>query len=577
MRRRPRFSRPASQIIDDVLAGTGIAINQLTTQLDAFSPGSAAQYIPSAALAISKTNELRTLFQEIAVNPTPQEQQMLDTFASMLENANIPVLLAATTRTAGTDVLQPLGLCDNLSQFNAITAGVGAVGAALMALGLVTGANPLILGAGVVLVGLAAGAAIGSGIACWDYAPPPPGCGPAPSGSGAGTTGMGAAPPSGGSGCGNAAGGGGGGLQVAAADGAQGSRYVVKIFSPDGKTRLTPFTGATDPGGYFYIPIIPAGEPFKAVATDRWTGAAATFNGTGPALGEMTMMFFDFADVQQNLYNIAIGDTISNGVPAPGAGNIETPGGLDVYHFNAAAGQVVYFDVQQVDNSLGAVGWQLLAPDNQPVFDTCLGCGDVGVKTLTLGGRYTLLVGNDTDPVTGTYRFKLWPVPPPQQFAIAVGDTISNGVPGPGAGKIETPGVRDIYRFNAAAGQQVFVDVQDVANSVAGVQLELVDATGDPVFKSCLGCSNPGFSCSLTVASIRSPVGADRDDGVGAYRFKLWPVPAPQQFAIAVGDTISTVCPALARATSRRPGCAISTASTQLPANRFSWTCNACE
>jgi hypothetical protein len=39
------------------------------------------------------------------------------------------------------------------------------------------------------------------------------------------------------------------------------------------------------------------------------------------------------------------------------------------------------------------------------IFNTCLQCGDPGSFTLDHGGTYTISVGNDTDPATGTYSF----------------------------------------------------------------------------------------------------------------------------------------------------------------------------
>ncbi len=44
-----------------------------------------------------------------------------------------------------------------------------------------------------------------------------------------------------------------------------------------------------------------------------------------------------------------------------------------------------------------------------------------------------------------------------QEFETAIGDEISNGEPGPGAGVIEAPGSKDIYTFSAEAGQDIYV------------------------------------------------------------------------------------------------------------------------
>src|SRR5258705_548731 len=49
---------------------------------------------------------------------------------------------------------------------------------------------------------------------------------------------------------------------------------------------------------------------------------------------------FELFDVVPQSFNIAIGQVVANGVPAVGAGNLETPGALDIYTFNGMAGQV---------------------------------------------------------------------------------------------------------------------------------------------------------------------------------------------------------------------------------------------
>ncbi|MEZ4731122.1 MAG: Ig-like domain-containing protein [Caldilineaceae bacterium] len=185
------------------------------------------------------------------------------------------------------------------------------------------------------------------------------------------------------------------------------------------------------------------------------------------------------------IFTVNVGDTVSNGAPGAGAGNIETPGVKDIYHFTATPGQQIYFDVQQAIDA----GWQATDAAGAVLFDTCLGCGDPGVKTLTLGGTYTITVGNDRGDGTGSYQFQIWNVPAAQIFTINVGDIIADGSPGAGAGNIETPGVKDIYHFTAVAGQQIYFDVQQAIN--AGWQA--TDAAGAVLFDTCLGCGDPGI------------------------------------------------------------------------------------
>jgi hypothetical protein len=124
---------------------------------------------------------------------------------------------------------------------------------------------------------------------------PPRLCKPSPSGGG-GSRGSGSAPPPGGNGCGNAGGGGPSGVRAAGPAQAA-SRIFVKVYS--GGSPL-PFTGMADPGGYFFIPLIPQDEPFLAVAYDQSSGQTRSFRGIGPKVGESVLMFFDFTRPDPN-------------------------------------------------------------------------------------------------------------------------------------------------------------------------------------------------------------------------------------------------------------------------------------
>ena len=131
--------------------------------------------------------------------------------------------------------------------------------------------------------------------------PSPPPCQPTSSSSGGGTIGMGAASPPGGNSCGgsNSDDSSTQSLRTTALFDDLAGRIVVKVFV---NSQALPFTGITDAGGYFYIPFIPAGQPFTAVATDQETGKQRTFDGVGPQTGESTYMYFNFfADATTDL------------------------------------------------------------------------------------------------------------------------------------------------------------------------------------------------------------------------------------------------------------------------------------
>ena len=103
-------------------------------------------------------------------------------------------------------------------------------------------------------------------------------------------------------------------------------------------------------------------------------------------------------------FPIAIGDTVAEGVPGPGAGAIETLGTMDLYTFTARAGQTVYFQVKAASPS--SLHWNVTDAAGTVVFDTCL-CGDAGAFQLKRGGQYTITVGSATDAQVGTYQFRI--------------------------------------------------------------------------------------------------------------------------------------------------------------------------
>jgi hypothetical protein len=93
-------------------------------------------------------------------------------------------------------------------------------------------------------------------------------------------------------------------------------------------------------------------------------------------------------------FAIDFGDTISDGVPAPGA--------VDRYTFDAAVGQEAIFDWLSGSNVL--IGWQLAAPDATVLFDTFLQDHEL---TLPQTGVYTLTVAGNSVDDFGTYSFAL--------------------------------------------------------------------------------------------------------------------------------------------------------------------------
>ncbi|MEM8859878.1 MAG: hypothetical protein AAGD96_16240 [Chloroflexota bacterium] len=252
-------------------------------------------------------------------------------------------------------------------------------------------------------------------------------------------------------------------------------------------------------------------------------------------------------------FTTAVGNTVSNGNPAAGAGNIESPAAVDIYTFDVANGQDLYFEMLNRDG-LTQIDWKLEAPDGSAVFQESLFGDNQGNFYLDNGGTYSLAVGLDEGwGESGTYSFKIWDVPAPDEFAINLNDAISNGVPSAGAGNIETPGSMDVYTFNVTPNQELFVELVD-RNGLTQTDWELESPSGS-VFKQSM------FSGSVDVPNLTESgtysltVGLDEEWGeTGTYSFVVWDVPAADTFAINVGDTVSNGNPGAGAGNIETPG-----------------------
>lgn len=220
-------------------------------------------------------------------------------------------------------------------------------------------------------------------------------------------------------------------------------------------------------------------------------------------------------------FEIVIGDSISEAT-GPGAGTIESPGAEDVYVFDAMPRQRVYVRTVEFSPGLAQARVRLLDADEQAIFDTCLGCADPGVQTLTRG-PFTLTVGNSRDPATGSYRMQLFDVPAPDEFAIDTTSRISNGVPERGAGLIESPGAEDRYTFVVEAGQRVEIKVLHYDKALSQSLLRLVADDGTELFNRCLGCSPRELHTFASGGRYHLIVGNPREPSTGAYSIELAP------------------------------------------------------
>jgi hypothetical protein len=128
-------------------------------------------------------------------------------------------------------------------------------------------------------------------------------------------------------------------------------------------------------------------------------------NRNDPSTGLYRLQIFDVPASPQ--FPIRIGDRVLPGRPAEGAGVIESPGAEDVYTFRAEPRQRVAFRLLDYPRQSPYLKWRLTDENGMVIFDTCFGCSQPGIETLTKGGVYTLTVGHTTNPGTGEYSFEI--------------------------------------------------------------------------------------------------------------------------------------------------------------------------
>jgi hypothetical protein len=256
---------------------------------------------------------------------------------------------------------------------------------------------------------------------------------------------------------------------------------------------------------------------------------------------------FQVMPVVPQPFALPLGVIVTNGVPGPGAGSIETPGALDVFTFTATTGESVYFDALTGNPCDSRLRWKCVGPTNQVLFDQWFaatpGCGngDPGTFTFTAFGSYTVTVYGFTDAI-GTYAFQVMPVVP-QPFALPLGVIVTNGVPGPGAGSIETPGALDVFTFTATTGESLYFDALTGNPCDPKLRWKCVGPTNqvlfDQWFAGTPGCSNgdPG-NFTLPTSGTYTVTVYGGTDATGTYAFNV--VPALTQSFSVIRDQIVT-------------------------------------
>jgi hypothetical protein len=244
--------------------------------------------------------------------------------------------------------------------------------------------------------------------------------------------------------------------------------------------------------------------------------------------GTYSFVIHEIADPQ--VFALALDQIVADGTiggaSQPGAGNIESVQGQDVYNLTGiAAGEEIYIDTLSC-GTMCVARYTLThsSAPSTPVFPPSFIGNDFGPFVLETGGNYTLTIRTDpTGTQTGTYSFIMRNVPAPQPFIIAFGDTIAdgtiNGNAAPGAGNIELVGSRDVYTFDALANQ--VVTFNNLSTSNAGLRWKLQRPGGQQVFDVLIGTDQNSITLPDTGTYTLTVSAAAQQTNTGTYSFTL--------------------------------------------------------
>lgn len=240
-------------------------------------------------------------------------------------------------------------------------------------------------------------------------------------------------------------------------------------------------------------------------------------------------------------FNIEPDQVVANGVPEPGAGNIESPGSVDIYHFTASPGQDVFFNEVFASNCL--LTWTLTDANETTIFSQPFGqCGvDPGVLTLG-GGAYTLTV-QFPDDLTGTYSFVLNTDASTDTIELELNQLVSDGVPARGAGNIEWPGSSDVYTFTADPGTTVFFN--EIFTTNCSLVWTLTDEDDAVIFSQAFGqCGADPGSFVLGGGTYTLRVADPAGNVTATYSFNLVTPDTWDHFDLQLDQVVSDGLPA---------------------------------
>ncbi|MDP5227659.1 MULTISPECIES: VWD domain-containing protein [Arthrobacter] len=227
------------------------------------------------------------------------------------------------------------------------------------------------------------------------------------------------------------------------------------------------------------------------------------------------------------------GAQISDGVPGRGAGNLESVVASDVYKFEVPSeGKRLFLEWGSCTSNFqyswtAGPLWSIYRTSDRHLMASGLCSSGQSISPQLEGGNYTLDLTSDRNLSSwGSYRLTAVFVPDAQVFALPVdGVVVSDGVPGVGAGKLETKASKDTYTLTVpAGGKSLFLDFRSCLSNVPaytsnGLLWQVVNvATGVKVAGDA--CRNGNKTVALAEGDYRLEFTSDLAyNSYGTYSF----------------------------------------------------------
>ncbi|WP_203994873.1 VWD domain-containing protein, partial [Sphaerisporangium rufum] len=189
---------------------------------------------------------------------------------------------------------------------------------------------------------------------------------------------------------------------------------------------------------------------YRLTVPFRHTAGQAEFTITATGAAGLSNQGFGIDNMQLNMpivppqtFPVSVPFTVSDGVPASGAGNLETVVSVDQYQFSLARPANLYLDIRTCPGS--SLDWTLLDGSGSTVTGGY--CADKEIRNLP-AGNYRLNVGTNGDE-SGPYSLALLDIPADATAPVAIGGP-------PVALELTTPGQNGAWTFTGTANQRVY-------------------------------------------------------------------------------------------------------------------------